>query len=171
MSLSDDLAPIPLLGCPIASREPSSLEAGWLPRPTGWLEHRQGQIPSSMMLGKAIGYTLRQWSILVRHLDSSILAPDNHTCEQAIRPSVVGRKNWPLAGSPAGAEAGAGWYSFILSHLADGESPEAFRDLLPSRRGVSLTLPSAQVTDWERTSDGLHAHDERDLNGLLAFHR
>jgi transposase len=113
-----------------------------------WLEEREGQVPPSMMLGKAIGYTLGQWPKLIRYLDSPLLGPDNNACERAIRPFVVGRKNWLLSGSPAGAEASAAWYSlietaklngvepylylcYILARLPDSDDPEAYRFLLP----------------------------------------
>ena len=113
-----------------------------------WLQERKGQVPPSMMLGKAIGYTLGQWPKLVRYLDSPLLGPDNNACERAIRPFVVGRKNWLLSGSPAGAEASAAWYSlietaklngvepylylcYILSRLPDSDDPAEYRFLLP----------------------------------------
>jgi transposase len=78
-----------------------------------WLQMRQVQVPPSTTLGKAIGYALDQWPKLQRYLDSPLLRPDNNACEQAIRPFVVGRKNWLIAGSPVGAKASAGWYSLI----------------------------------------------------------
>jgi hypothetical protein len=31
------------------------------------------------------------------------LTPDNNACERGIRPFVMGRKNWVMSGSPAGA--------------------------------------------------------------------
>ena len=113
-----------------------------------WLENRQPQVPPSTLLGKAIGYAWDQWPKLVRYLDSPHLRPDNNACEQAIRPFVVGRKNWLLAGSPVGATASAGWYSlietskingvepylylrYILSRLLDSQNPEDYRVFLP----------------------------------------
>ena len=113
-----------------------------------WLEERESQVPPSTMLGKAIGYTRGQWPKLIRYLDSPLLGPDNNACERAIRPFVVGRKNWMLSGSPAGAEASAAWYSFIetaklnsiepyiylcyiLGRLPDSDNSEDYRFLLP----------------------------------------
>ncbi len=113
-----------------------------------WLEEREGQVPPSTTLGKAIGYTVGQWPKLIRYLDSPLLAPDNNACERAIRPFVIGRKNWMLSGSPAGAEASAAWYSlietaksngvepylylcYILARLPDSNNPADFQFLLP----------------------------------------
>jgi transposase len=109
---------------------------------------REGQVPPSTTLGKAIGYAGGQWPKLIRYLDSPLRGPDNNACERAIRPFVVGRKNWMLSGSPAGAEASAAWYSLIetaklngiepylylcytLARLPDGNDPEDHRFLLP----------------------------------------
>ena len=113
-----------------------------------WLGTKQPQVPPSTLLGKAIGYTGEQWDKLESYLDSPFLRPDNNACEQAIRPFVVGRKNWLFSGSPIGATASAGWYSiietakinsvepylylrFILSRLPESEDSRDYRMFLP----------------------------------------
>ena len=58
----------------------------------------QQPLPGSA-LGKAIAFALGQWPKLIRYLDHPQLTPDNNSCEQAIRPFVIGRKNW-LVGHP-----------------------------------------------------------------------
>jgi transposase len=125
-----------------------------------WLLEREGQVPPSTALGKAIGYTTGQWTKLIRYLDSPLLGPDNNACERAIRPFVVGRKNWLLAGSPAGAEASALWYSliemaklngiepylylcYVLGRLPDNDNPEEYRFLLP------WNIPKESLLDFE----------------------
>ena len=125
-----------------------------------WLEEREGQVPPSTTLGKAIGYTVGQWPKLIRYLDSPLLGPDNNACERAIRPFVVGRKNWMLSGSPAGAEASAAWYSlietaklngvepylylcYVLARLPDSDNPEEYRFLLP------WSIPKESLLDFE----------------------
>jgi transposase len=125
-----------------------------------WLEERAGQVPPSTTLGKAINYTVGQWPKLIRYLDSPLLGPDNNACERAIRPFVVGRKNWLLSGSPAGAEASATWYSLIetaklnsiepylylcytLARLPDTDNPEDYRFLLP------WSIPKESLLDFE----------------------
>ena len=47
-------------------------------------------VPKSL-LGKAVGYTLKQWDALVRYPDNAGLTPDNNAAENAIRPFVLGR--------------------------------------------------------------------------------
>ena len=46
--------------------------------------------------------------------------------ENAIRPFVVGRKNWLFSGSPRGAHASAGLYSLIETAKANGHEPFAY---------------------------------------------
>jgi transposase len=43
--------------------------------------------------------------------------------EYAIRPFVVGRKNWLFSGSPWGAHASAGLYNLIETAKANGHEP------------------------------------------------
>jgi transposase len=58
-----------------------------------WLLNHADKVPPSLLLGKAIGYSLRQWDKLVRYHESPYLTPDNNASENAIRPFVIGRKH------------------------------------------------------------------------------
>ena len=82
-------------------------------------------VPSSL-LGKAVGYTLRQWPKLIRYLDLAILSPDNNAAERSIRPFVLGRKNFLFAGSPRGAHASCALYSIIETAKLNGLNPYAY---------------------------------------------
>ena len=88
-----------------------------------WLEGKNDQVPPSSALGKAVGYALVQWPKLIRYLDHAALTPDTNACEQAIRPFVVGRKNWLFCGSPRGAQASSTLYSIIETAKANGLEP------------------------------------------------
>ncbi len=88
-----------------------------------WLEKRKLQVTPKSLLGNAINYTLNQWQRLIVYLDHAAMTPDNNLAENAIRPFVVGRKNWLFAGTAAGAEASAKLYSLIESAKACGIEP------------------------------------------------
>jgi transposase len=88
-----------------------------------WLEKRKDETPPQGFLGKAINYTLSRWPRLVRYLENGHITPDNNAAENAIRPFVVGRKNWLFAGSPNGADAAATLYSLIETAKACGLDP------------------------------------------------
>ena len=47
-----------------------------------------------MAFGKAIAYTLDNWEQLKLYLEDSMLTSSNNAAENAIRPFVIGRKNW-----------------------------------------------------------------------------
>jgi len=59
---------------------------------------RQQIVPGST-LAKACDYTLNQWSRLEVFLQDGRLEADNNRCEGALRPLVLGRKNWLHIGS------------------------------------------------------------------------
>jgi transposase len=88
-----------------------------------WLDTKSMQVPPSTLLGKALSYALGEWDKLVRYLDSPHLSPDTNPVENAIRPFVVGRKNWLFSGSPRGAHASATLYSLIETAKANGLEP------------------------------------------------
>jgi transposase len=98
-----------------------------------WLEMRKDQTPPKGLLGKAITYTLSIWPRLTRYLENAHISPDNNAAENAIRPFVVGRKNWLFAGSPAGADAAATLYSLIETARACGLDPYQYLRFLFER--------------------------------------
>jgi len=54
---------------------------------------RRRVLPQSL-LGQAIDYSLARWEALIRYVDDGRLEIDNNLCENAIRPTAVG-KNYP----------------------------------------------------------------------------
>jgi transposase len=104
-----------------------------------WLQRRASQVPPETLLGKAVGYTLTQWPKLVRYLEHPAMTPDTNACENAIRPFVVGRKNWLFSGSPRGAAASAVLFSIIETAKANGHEPYWYL------RGLFEKLPRAHT--------------------------
>jgi len=105
----------------------------------GWLETNRPKTPPKGLLGKAIRYTLANWKKLLIYLEDGQLRPDNNLVENAIRPFVVGRKNWLFAGSPDGAKASATFFSLIETAKANGLEPYAYLRLIFKK------LPLAQT--------------------------
>ena len=83
------------------------------------LRHLHGVLPGSL-LGKALHYVTAQWRKLVRYVEDGRYPIDNNACENAIRPFVVGRRNWLFADTVAGANASANLYSLLQTCLANG---------------------------------------------------
>ncbi len=86
------------------------------------LTHLHDVLPQSL-LGKALHYLHAQWPKLIRFLDDGRYPIDNNACENAIRPFVIGRKNWLFSDSVGGAQASANLYSLIESAKANGIEP------------------------------------------------
>jgi len=88
-----------------------------------WLSKKSLQVLPKSLLGKAVNYTLGQWTRLLVYLDHPEMTPDNNLAENAIRPFVIGRKNWLFAGTPDGAKASADIYSLIETAKANNLEP------------------------------------------------
>ncbi len=88
-----------------------------------WLDARVEKVPPKSLLGKAIHYTLNEWPRLIRYTKNGIIRPDNNVVENAIRPFVVGRKNWLFSNTPQGAHASAAIYSLIETAKANSLEP------------------------------------------------
>ena len=70
-------------------------------------------VPSSLLVGKAINYAINEWDALIRYTEDGKIPIDNNIAENAIRPFVLGRKNWLFSNTPAGAKASATIYSIV----------------------------------------------------------
>jgi transposase len=106
-----------------------------------WLDANQPLTPPEGLLGKAIRYALNNWEKLIVYIKDGRLGPDNNVAENAIRPFVVGRKNWLFAGAPKGAEASATFFTLIETAKANGHEPYAYL------RHIFEKLPLAESTD------------------------
>ena len=107
------------------------------------LTHLHGVLPGSL-LGKALHYLSGQWPKLVRFVDDGRFPIDNNACENAIRPFVVGRRNWLFADTVGGATASANLYSLIETAKANGIEPYEYL------RALFVALPNAStLEDYE----------------------
>jgi hypothetical protein len=76
-------------------------------------ELRPIPVPKSK-LGRAVEYALGQWDSMRRYIDVGESEIDNNWCELAIRPVVVGRKNFMFLGSvKGGGERAETFYSLV----------------------------------------------------------
>ena len=72
-----------------------------------WLEKTVEHKPPKDKLTGALNYCLNQWDKLERYVDDPHLSIDNNRAERAIKPFVIGRKNWLFANTENGAKASA----------------------------------------------------------------
>ncbi len=117
------------------------------------------KVPPKSLPGKAINYTLNEWSRLERYTEDGIIRPDNNLVENAIRPFVAGRKNWLFSNTPRGARASAAIYSlvetakvsghdpywylkYLFEHLPNAMTADEFKKLLPYNIDQSILAAS-----------------------------
>ena len=100
--------------------------------------------PSGLM-GKALGYLNNQWPNLIGYTKDGNYPVDNNAAENAIRPFVIGRKNWLFANSTRGAKASANLYSIIETAKAHNLNPEEYLT------NIYRQLPNADtIEDFEK---------------------
>ena len=91
-----------------------------------WLEQHIKQVPPKSPIGKAIQYCLSQWDKLISYLADGRLEIDNNRTERAVKPFVIGRKNWTFNDSVAGANAASIIFSLIETCKANQVEPYAY---------------------------------------------
>lgn len=85
-----------------------------------WLNVKEQQVLPKSSLGKAIKYCLNQWSKLEAFMLDGRLEISNNRAERAIKPFVIGRKNFLFSKSPKGATASSIVYSIVETAKANG---------------------------------------------------
>lgn len=115
-----------------------------------WLDKSLANSPPKASLGKALSYLDNQWPRLQHYVEDGAWPIDNNAAENAIRPFVIGRKNWLFSNSQAGARASANLYSLVESAKANGLEPYAYL------RQLFTQLPLAQSLE--------------DIDALLPWH-
>jgi len=110
-----------------------------------WLLKRVNEVPPKTLLGEAINYTLNQWDKLAKYIESPYLTPDNNACENAIRPFVVGRKNWLFSQSVGGVKSSCGMYTLIETAKQNGLNPYKYLTAVFERVPYAST-----AEDWEK---------------------
>jgi hypothetical protein len=113
-----------------------------------WLDHQLTLIPGKSELAQAIRYARSRWEALTRYCDDGRLELSNNAAENAIRPVALGRKNWLFAGSDAGGDRAAIFYTLIRSAALNGLEPESYlRDVL-SRIGEHPINRVDELLPW-----------------------
>ena len=111
---------------------------------------REKHLPQSP-LGKAISYTLNEWTALNRYQEDGRLQIDNNLTENAIRPSAIGKKNWLFIGHPEAGWRSAVIYSVIGTCHRYGLNPwEYLKDVLTRLPGLKQSeLNTVLPWNWK----------------------
>ena len=131
-----------------------------------WLDDALPRVAPQTLTGKALTYLDHQWPKLVRVFDDGRVPLDTNLVENAIRPFVVGRKNWLFADTARGAHASANLYSVVETAKANGIEPFAYLRLVFTELPRATTLADFEALlprnlDRERLQ-GLRQEPTRD---------
>lgn len=112
---------------------------------------RRRVLPKSL-LGQAIDYTLARWEPLTRYVDDGRLEIDNNLCENAIRPTAVGKKNFLFVGHPDAGQRSAVIYSVLGSCRRHGLNPAEYLQAVFERlpKATTSELKSLTPAAWAK---------------------
>ena len=91
-----------------------------------WLQATLGTVSKKSELALALRYAITRWTALTRYCDDGGIEIDNNAAERSLRAVAIGRKNYLFAGSDAGGERAAAFYSLIGTAKLNGLDPEAY---------------------------------------------
>lgn len=110
-----------------------------------WIKDNISQVAPRSKLGKAFNYALNHEEKLRNYLDEPQTTLSNNIAENAIRPFVLGRKNWLFCGSPGGADTSAALYSIIETAKANKLLPREYLKYLLSNITKEGHNPSPEL--------------------------
>ena len=107
-----------------------------------WVKEQLPKASPGLALHKALSYAVEYWPYVMNILDDGHLELSNNIAERAIKPFVIGRKNWLFSDTPAGAHASAAIYSITTTAKANGLNPRLYVEWLLTK------MPNAgELTD------------------------
>ncbi|WHT48263.1 IS66 family transposase [Sporosarcina thermotolerans] len=144
-----------------------------------WVE--QSPFYGKSALATAADYTLNRGEGLKAFLNDGRIEIDNNPAENAIRPNVIGRRNWLFSVSEAGAQAnaiclslaetakiqGVDFYAYLKKLLTDlpnlnfQQMPEILDDFLPWSKNILLSCGSKDSPTFEKNNR---------MSGLFVMH-
>lgn len=130
-----------------------------------WLDKSAQQTNPKSTLGEAIAYTLRQWKKLMTYTQHGQLCIDNNRAERAVKPFVIGRKNWLFSNTASGAKASATLYSIIETAKANGLNPVKYVEhLLTEIPQRDASDPMIDLMPWAVKLGG-----DREIDSTVKF--
>ena len=113
-----------------------------------WMEKAVRSLSPKSETAAAIRYALSRWRALTRYVDDGHLEIDNSAAERALRAVALGRKNYLFAGSDAGGDRAAAFYSLIGSAKLNGLDPELYLRTVLARVADHPVKQIAELLPW-----------------------
>jgi len=119
-----------------------------------WLEKARPRTAPTTALGKAMTYLANQWPRLESYVEDGRYPIDNNRAENAIRPFVIGRKNYLFSQSVKGVRANANLYTLIETAKARGIDPHAYLLKVFEQLPTVTTIEGFEALLPDRFKDG-----------------
>lgn len=119
-----------------------------------WLHEIEPKVVKKSKLGQAINYSLSNWELLSNVLLDGQCELSNNGAERAIKPFVIGRKNYLFCKSPHGAKASATIYSIVETAKMNNLNPFYYlKYLFEQLPNIRLDKPEAldHILPWSET--------------------
>jgi transposase len=113
-----------------------------------WCQAQLAHVPGKGDLAKAMRYALNRWHAFTLFLDDGRVAIDNNVAERAIRPVVLGRKNFLFAGSDAGGEIVADAMTIIETAKLSGLNPQDYLADVLARINDHIIIRLDELLPW-----------------------
>jgi transposase len=123
-----------------------------------WCETQLLRIPGKGDLPNAMRYALNRWPAFTLFLEDGRVAIDNNAAERAMRPIVIGRKNYLFAGSNAGGETIADAMTIIETAKFAGLDPEAYLADVLGRINDHIVTRLHELLPWHWKPLSQHRH-------------
>ena len=115
-----------------------------------WMFKTRTTVANGGGTAKALDYSLRRWTAIIRYAQRGDLPIDNNPVENCIRPIAIGRKNWLFAGSERAGQRAAAIQSLLETAKLNGIDPATWLretlEKLPTckHRDIDTLLPLTQ---------------------------
>ena len=117
------------------------------------MQNTLSQVSKKSELAVAIRYALTRWTALTRYRDDGGIEIDNNAAERSLRAVAVGRKNYLFAGSDAGGERAASFYSLLGTAKLNGMDPEGYLRTVLERIAEHPINRIDELLPWNLVSD------------------
>lgn len=118
-----------------------------------WMEKSLGSLSPKSETAGAIRYALSRWRAPTRYVDDGRLEIDNSAAERALRVVALGRKNYLFAGSDAGGDRAAAFYSLIGTAKLNGIDPELYLRTVLARIAEHPVNRIDELLPWNLAAD------------------
>jgi len=111
---------------------------------TNW-QSRERFLPRSAA-GQAVAYTLALWKKLCIFAHDGRIEIDNNLCENTIRPTAVGKKNWLFIGAEGAGQNSAILFTLVTECRRLGLNPQDYFTTALTRLPLATTRDVAKLT-------------------------